>query len=253
MTQKQLDKYQKLHTSDAIQKRLDESSKSHYLKDALLGSVDGCVTCFALICGIYGAGYSFSVAIVLGLASLFADGFSMAMSNYFSTKSELDKVKLLTKEEEREIQIYPEGEKEEIRQIYMQKGFSGEVLENIVETITSDKDVWIQTMLQEEHGLSLQYANPIISALVTMASFILIGIFPLLPLLVADSFSDVSFYVIVAFTAIAFIAIGLIKAIVIKENKIKSILEALAVGAVAAVMAYSVSYYLKHYLLVTGV
>lgn len=253
MTQKQLDKYQKLHTSDAIQKRLHESSKSHYLKDALLGSVDGCVTCFALICGIYGAGYSFSVAIVLGLASLFADGFSMAMSNYFSTKSELDKVKQLTKEEEREIQIYPEGEKEEIRQIYKQKGFSGEVLETIVETITSDKDVWIQTMLQEEHGLSLQYANPIIAALVTMASFILIGVFPLLPLLVADSFSEVAFHVIVAFTAIAFIAIGLMKAIVIKESKIKSILEALAVGAVAAVMSYSVSYYLKHYLLVSSI
>tara|TARA_R110002110_G_scaffold415858_1_gene658562 strand:+ start:17425 stop:18183 length:759 start_codon:yes stop_codon:yes gene_type:complete len=250
MDEAQLKKHQLAHSADAIQSRLLEPDKGHYLKDALLGSMDGCVTCFALICGIYGAGYGYSVAIILGLASLFADGFSMATSNYFSTKSEQDKTNQLAKEEEKHIQIYPEGEKEEIRQIYFQKGFSGDILEQIVETITQDKKAWIETMLKEDHGLSLNYANPIISGLVTMVAFVVLGIFPLIPLIFANNLNSVPFYLITLFTGIAFCTIGTVKAIAIKESITKCILETLFVGAIAAIVAYSVSYYLKHYLLV---
>jgi len=250
MDHSQLKQHKLDHTADAIQYRLMQPEKGHYLKDALLGSIDGCVTSFALICGIYGAGYGYSVAIILGLASLFADGFSMAISNYLSTKSEQDKIKQLAKEEEAHIKIYPEGEKEEIRQIYSQKGFTGEILETIVETITQDEQTWIETMLKEDHGVSLNYVSPIISAIVTMAAFVTLGIFPLIPLLFTNSLNSVPFYLIAAFTGIAFCLIGTVKAISIKESIVKSVLEALTVGSIAAVVAYSVSYYLKYYLLV---
>ncbi len=248
--QNQLKKHLSEHTADAIQHRMMQPDKGHYLKDALLGSIDGCVTCFALICGIYGAGYGYSVAIILGLASLFADGFSMAVSNYLSTKSERDKIRQLAKEEEKHIEIYPEGEKEEIRQIYSKKGFTGDILEKIVETITQNKQVWIDTMLKEDHGVSLNYANPIISAIVTMIAFVTLGVFPLIPLLFSSDLNSVPFYLIATFTGIAFCIIGTLKAMAIKENIIKSVLEALTVGSIAAVVAYSVSYYLKYYLLV---
>jgi VIT1/CCC1 family predicted Fe2+/Mn2+ transporter len=61
-----------------------------YFSDFVFGSVDGLVTTFAVVSGVIGAGLSATVILILGFANLFADGFSMAASNYLSTKSEND-------------------------------------------------------------------------------------------------------------------------------------------------------------------
>ena len=61
-----------------------------YFSDFVFGSVDGLVTTFAVVSGVMGAGLSTTVILILGFANLFADGFSMAASNYLSTKSEND-------------------------------------------------------------------------------------------------------------------------------------------------------------------
>lgn len=61
-----------------------------YFPDSIFGSVDGLVTTFAVVSGVVGAGLSSTVILILGFANLFADGFSMAASNYLSTKSEND-------------------------------------------------------------------------------------------------------------------------------------------------------------------
>jgi len=61
-----------------------------YFSDFVFGSVDGLVTTFAVVSGVVGAGLSSTVILILGFANLFADGFSMAASNYLSTKSEND-------------------------------------------------------------------------------------------------------------------------------------------------------------------
>jgi VIT1/CCC1 family predicted Fe2+/Mn2+ transporter len=58
-----------------------------YLPDAVLGGVDGCVTTFAVAAGAVGSGFPAFVIVVLGLANLVADGFSMAASNYLATKT----------------------------------------------------------------------------------------------------------------------------------------------------------------------
>ena len=61
-----------------------------YLGDVILGGIDGCVTTFAIVAAVTGAGFSGSVAIVMGISNLLADGFSMAVSNYEATKSRHD-------------------------------------------------------------------------------------------------------------------------------------------------------------------
>lgn len=71
-----------MKTSDPL-----KSSMRDYLGDAILGSIDGCVSTFAVVAGASGAKLPAVVAIILGLASLIGDGFSMAVSNYESIKS----------------------------------------------------------------------------------------------------------------------------------------------------------------------
>src|SRR6056297_1515656 len=68
----------------------DVQSSGRYLAEVIYGANDGIVTTFAVVSGVAGAALNPSIVLVLGLANLFADGFSMGMSNYLSRRSELD-------------------------------------------------------------------------------------------------------------------------------------------------------------------
>ena len=102
------------HTPEAVAKRLNDPLKHNYLRDFIYGSVDGSVTTFAIVAGVAGAGLSSGIVLILGLANLIADAFSMAAGNYLGIKAEEDIKKALIEEEKSHIEIYPEGEKEEI-------------------------------------------------------------------------------------------------------------------------------------------
>ena len=73
------------HTPNAIAACLAATKSHSYVGDAVLGAIDGCVTTFAVVSGVVGAHLPQGVALVLGLANLCADGFSMAVSNYQKT------------------------------------------------------------------------------------------------------------------------------------------------------------------------
>ena len=74
------------------------STEKKYLPEFVYGAIDGIVTTFAVVAGSLGASLSSSIILILGFANLFADGFSMAVSNYLSIKSQNE---LLTKKEQK--------------------------------------------------------------------------------------------------------------------------------------------------------
>ena len=61
-----------------------------YIGEFVYGGIDGAITTFAVVAGAEGASLGISVVIILGLANLIADGFSMSVGNFFSTKAEKD-------------------------------------------------------------------------------------------------------------------------------------------------------------------
>jgi vacuolar iron transporter family protein len=212
-----------------------------YMGDAVLGGIDGCVTTFAVVAGAVGAGFSVTVVIILGFANLVADGFSMAVSNYLNTKSQREAVEKARRMEHRHIDQIPEGEREEIRQIFERKGFQGEVLEKIVQVITSDRKLWVDTMLVEELGLQIEGPQPVRAGLATFLAFGAVGLIPLLPFLVPGGILAADRFLTSAIvTAFAFAGIGVVKASVLERPILRSGAETLLIGGGAAVLAYAI-------------
>lgn len=228
------------HRPEDIRIRLDSGPRTSYLRDAILGGIDGCVTTFAVVASVAGAGLPGLIAFSLGLSSLIADGFSMGVSNYQGVKSDRDAVERARATENSHIQQVPDGEREEIRQIFARKGFEGEVLEAIVETISADESLWVDTMLREEHGLEIEGADPVRAALWTFGAFVLVGAIPLLPFMLPLAGVDLAFAASSALTAVTFFGIGFVKGVILGEGHWRSGLETLLMGGGAAVIAYLV-------------
>lgn len=236
------------HTEQAVSERLNQATSHSYLRDFVYGGIDGAVTTFAVVSGVAGAGLSSGVVIVLGLANLVGDGFSMAASNYLGSKADLQLLEQARKTEQLHIEKYPEGEREEIRQIMAAKGFTGSALEKAVTTITSDRKLWIDTMLQDELGLSLNQPNPVKAALMTFVAFVVIGILPLLSFIVDYLWQGSEmrpFAISTLLTGVAFFGVGAIKARFVAVSWYWSGLETLLVGGIAASLAYTVGLMLK--------
>lgn len=228
------------HRPEDIRHRLETGRSASYLRDAILGGIDGCVTTFAVVASVAGAGLPGLIAFSLGLSSLIADGFSMGVSNYQGVKSDRDAVEQARATENSHIREVPDGEREEIRQIFARKGFQGEVLEEIVETISADESLWVETMLREEHGLDLEGADPVRAALWTFGAFVIVGAIPLLPFMLPLVGVDVAFLVSSALTAITFFGIGFVKGVILGDGHWRAGIETLLMGGGAAVIAYLV-------------
>src|SRR4051812_6159532 len=198
------------HSPEAISRRLAGSPRQNYLRDWVYGGIDGAVTTFAVVAGVVGAGLSARTVLILGAANLLADGFSMAASNYSGTKTEKDDKDRLRAVEERHIDLVPEGELEEVRQIFKAKGFDGNFLEAVVEVITADRQRWVETMLREEYGLPETVRSPIIAAANTFLAFLVCGFVPLLPFVAS---LPEPIYLSTASTAAVFFAIGSFKSL----------------------------------------
>lgn len=235
----------KEHRPEAVKQRLTKTAKSQNISDAVLGGIDGCITTFAVVSGAIGADLSASIAVVLGFANLFADGFSMAISNYESIKVEQEFAEDIRRREEAHIDQIPAGEREEIRQIFHKKGFEGEVLENIVNTISQDRSLWIDTMLTEEHGLQKILPNPWKSAFVTFIAFIVVGAMPLIPFFFSRLEMQQQFLLSTVVAAIAFFSIGMLKSLVFAKPIFRSGLSTLLTGGTAAGLAYLTGHILR--------
>jgi VIT1/CCC1 family predicted Fe2+/Mn2+ transporter len=240
-----LEKLFEEHHPDAIRLRLAKAAKSQNISAAVLGAIDGCVTTFAVVSAAVGAGLSASIALVLGFANLLADGFSMAVSNYESIKADREFAEDIRRTEEEHIDHVPEGEREEIRQIFQNKGFEGDVLAEIVETICGDRRLWVDTMLIEEHGLQLTGASPWKSALVTFGAFVFIGTLPLLPFLFPGLAMQQQFVLSAVAAAVVFFSIGMLKSMVFAKPVLLSGLSTLLTGGAAASLAYLTGYLLR--------
>ena len=85
-------------------------------------------------------GGSETVLIIAGFAAAITESISMGAVGYTSSISERDSYLAQRAHEEAEIAATPDEERQEIRDIYAAKGFTGPLLENVVSTITANRE-----------------------------------------------------------------------------------------------------------------
>lgn len=211
-----------------------------HLGELVYGGIDGSVTTFAVVAGAEGAGLKSEVVIILGFANLLADGFSMSVGAYLSSKSEKQLYQREKKREYREIAEVPESEVEEVREIFTELGFEGELLEKVVGKITENEDRWVDVMMKHELELIEIKKTSAMVGLSTFSSFLIFGLIPLLVYLFdfVRPLSTDKFMLSGIFTAITFGYIGWMKSYVTRTSHLRGVIETIGLGAIAAMLAY---------------
>jgi vacuolar iron transporter family protein len=218
-----------------------------YLGEFVYGGIDGSVTTFAVVAGAAGADLSSAIVLILGFANIFADGFAMSIGAYLSTRSEQHNYDKHRAVEYWEVDNLPDVEREEVRDIYQEKGFDGELLDQIVDVICSDRERWVDVMMKDELHMIREKRSAFAIGATTFASFIFVGLIPLF-IYVWDYLFDFEgdlFFTAIVLTSITFAIIGFLKSFVTQTNRIKGIIETLFLGAAAASVAYYVGFFLE--------
>ena len=207
------------------------------VSDIILGSQDGIVNVLGVVLGVASATNSPLIVLVAGIAATFAETISMAAVAYTSTKAERDYYNSERALEEKEIIEIPEHETEEIREIYAKKGFKGKLLNQIVKVITSNKKVWVDTMMTEELNLSSRFEkSPWKNGLIVFFATLVGSLVPLIPFFILSVSSAIIASLILS--VLVLFIIGAIKAKLTIGSWFGSGVELALIGATAALTGY---------------
>jgi vacuolar iron transporter family protein len=156
--------------------------QTNWLRDVILGGQDGLVNILGIILGVIAGGGSKTVLLAAGFAAAITESISMGAVGYTSSLSQRDYYQAERAREAAEVDAMPEAERQEIRQIYSTKGFAGELLDRVVDTITANRESWLSTMMDEElHLQPVQSADVFRSAFVITLATLIGHLIPLLP------------------------------------------------------------------------
>ncbi len=209
------------------------------LKDAILGGQDGVVNVLGIVLGVATATNDFRIIMISGLAATFAESVSMGAVLYTSTKAAKEYYYAEFKREKKEIESVPDIEREEIKEIFYNKGFRGKQLNEIVRKITSDKDLWLDTMMTEELRLFPdEYKSPIKKGIFVGLAAVVGSLIPLIPFLIISI--KPAMIASVLFSGAVLFGIGVVKAKWFELDWKKSGIEMAVIGTVAALVGYAV-------------
>ena len=227
-----------------MKKEYNHKSSKVNFKNFILGGQDGIVNVLGLVLGVASATSDYRLVIIAGLVSLVAESISMGAVAYTSSKAAKDYYLSRLNEEAKEIKYQPEFEKKQIENIYQKKGFYGKLLKNIVNKITSNKKIWLETLMKEGHNLSPEeYNKPFNVATIVGLSTVIGSIIPILPFFFFDI--KTSIFTSLIFSALVLFFVGACKAKLSIVDWKKSGLELMLIGILSAVLGYLVGLVLK--------
>jgi VIT1/CCC1 family predicted Fe2+/Mn2+ transporter len=222
----------------------DPHRQASTLSDVILGGQDGLVNVLGVALGVAAATQATPVILAAGMAATFAESVSMAAVAYTSRRADQDYYESERAREYRHLRLVPAVEREEIRAIYSEKGFRGQALDHIVETITSDEDVWVGVMMAEEHRLTpTDQRGAARSALIVGLAAVVGSLIPLVPFMLLPVVPAMAASIVIA--AAALFGFGAYKASRTVGVPARSGLEMALIGTLSALVGYLVGLFFK--------
>ena len=222
----------------------DPHRQASALSDIILGGQDGLVNVLGVILGVAAATSNSRIVLVAGLAATFAKSVSMGAVAYTSAMADADFYESEREREYRHIREVPHLEHEEVLKIYAEKGFHGDLLNQIVETITANQNIWVAVMMAEEHRLiPTDRRHALKAALVVGVSAVIGSLVPLIPFLFLPV--GMSILISILVTALVLFTVGTYEARITVGRPWKSGLEMAIIGTISALVGFGVGLLLK--------
>jgi len=210
------------------------------ISDVILGGQDGIVNVLGVVLGVAAASGDSRIIIAAALATTFAESLSMAAVAYTSTLADRDFYKGQVEREKEHIRKFATIEREEIRQIYQAKGFTGKQLDEIVDTITSVEERWVDVMMAEELKVApVEEKGLLKTALIVGLAAIIGSLIPVAPFFGLPIWTAA--WASIALAGASLFAVGSYKSNVLRVGIWwKSGLQMLAIGLVTAIVSYAI-------------
>jgi len=215
----------------------EKHSTNNSLRDVILGGQDGLVNMLGIALGVVAASGSTHVLVVTGVAAAITESISMGAVAYTSFGSDRDFYLAEKAREQKEIESDPDDERDEIREIYAAKGFKGQLLEDVVSTITANRETWVSTMMNEELHLQPVAQRSLVQSAVIVTVATLIGHFiPIIPFMVVARTPAIILAIVLS--GVTLFAVGVYSAKTLVGDWRKSGIQMVAIGLGAAALGF---------------
>ena len=207
------------------------------LREVVFGAQDGILSTVALVTSVAVAVGSTSTVLVAGLAAALAGMVSMATGAYLGSRAEQDVRRAEIEREARELEENPVEEFAELMVIFQREGKTFEEARELADQISQDKELWLNTLIEKELGISPEdTSNPIKDALVMGMSFIIAAAIPIIPYLFWGGYTAIAVSVAAGLTAL--FALGIAKGRLVQRSPLLQGLEILGIGIAAAAIGF---------------
>lgn len=212
--------------------------RGRQIREVVFGMNDGLVSTVGFVAGVTGSVNNSRIVFMTGMAAITAGAVSMFLGAYLASKSQREFFEREIDREKREIIEFPDKERQEIREIFTDHGFTPDEVEMIVHRVTADKDRWIKFMIRDELGIvDEDFESSLKVGMIMGVSFIIGG----LPLIIPYIFFDDSLYALklsIAMALAILLGIGIGKTMLTKRHWLKSSAETVLLGSIAAGIGY---------------
>jgi predicted membrane protein (TIGR00267 family) len=218
------------------------------LSDFILGSQDGLVNVLGILLGLSAATSDTRLIIIAALAALGAESVSMGAVAYTSTLARRKVYEAETRRELLEMKEVPDMERDEVRTIFRNWGYTGEELEELVRKIESKPKAMLDLMMAFELNLApVPVEQPRNSALVVFAATVVGSAIPLVPFLVAGHSIETAAFASIALSGAALFGIGWYEARITIGSFWKSGLRMLLIGLAAGLAGFLIGHFAGAY------
>lgn len=214
---------------------------SDFITDVVIGMSDGLTVPFALAAGISSAVSNNAIVTTAGIAEVIAGSIAMGLGGYLAGKTEWDHYKSEVAKEYYEVENQPDKEKQEVKEIFAEYGFSNTSQIMLADELAKDKDKWVKFMMKFELGLEQPDPNRASKSAATIGlSYVVGGLIPLSPYFFTQTPNE-GLKISAVITLICLFIFGYFKSKVTGQPLLSGALKVMIIGALAAAAAFGVA------------